>query len=79
MTSPSPSGIGAVHRCPVPGCPAHCTAGHVACRRHWLAIPKKHRGVLAEAFRARTSEAETFTAAVTLTQQLIVDYARRAA
>jgi hypothetical protein len=79
MTSPSPSGVGAVHHCPVPGCPAHCTAGYVACRRHWLAIPKKHRHVLAEAFRARTRDAEAFTAAVTLTQQLVVDYARRAA
>jgi hypothetical protein len=79
MTSPSRSGVGAAHRCPVPNCHAHCTAGHVACRRHWLAIPKKHRHVLAEAFRARTRDAATFTAAVTLTQQLVVDYARRAA
>jgi hypothetical protein len=79
MTSPSPSGVGAVHRCPVPGCPAHCTAGHVACRRHWLAIPKRQRDVLAEAFRARTSDAAMFTAAVTLTQQFATEYARRAA
>jgi hypothetical protein len=79
MTSPPRSGVGVVHRCPVPGCPAHCTAGHVACRRHCLAIPKQHRHLLAEAFRARTRDAGTFTAAVTLTQQLVVDYARRAA
>jgi hypothetical protein len=79
MTSPSGSGVGVAHRCPVPDCPAHCSPGHVACRRHWLAIPKAHRGVLAKAFRVRTTDADVFTAAVTLTQQLAVDYSWRAA
>jgi hypothetical protein len=79
MTSPWRSARGAAHRCPVPGCFVYCSPGHVACREHWLAIPKAKRRVLADAFRARTTDADTFTAAVTLTQQLATDHARRAA
>lgn len=67
------------HRCPVPTCPLHCSPGHVACRGHWLAIPKRQREVLREAFRARTSDPTTFTAAVAATQELVTTYARRAA
>ena len=67
------------HRCPVPGCPLHCSPGHVACRAHWLAIPKRQREVLRAAFRARTSNPTTFTAAITLTQELAATYARRTA
>ena len=75
----SPPSRQAAHRCPVPGCPRHCSPGHVACRDHWCAIPKRQREVLREAFRARTTDPAGFSAAVTVTQELATTYARRAA
>ena len=49
----SPAALSTAHRCAVEDCPALCSPGHVACRRHWCAIPQPLRNPLILAFRGR--------------------------
>ena len=64
-------------KCAVTDCPTGVSPGHIACRSHYLQIPKHLRDVLVEAFRARQSDPSTFARAVAATRDLAQTYSAR--
>jgi len=48
--------------------------GHVACRQHWLAVPRVVRQPLVEAFRERTSNPNRYARAVDVAEALVRHY-----
>jgi hypothetical protein len=60
-----------VHVCPGIGCRTLVPPGLIACRYHWLLIPRPDRAALGAAFRQRESNPPLFALAVATAKQLI--------
>lgn len=68
--------IAEAHKCPIEECTILCSPGHVACRDHWLAIPKFERVPLIEAFRRRQSDPIGYQLAVGTAHRLLQQWNR---
>lgn len=61
----------AQHQCAVLNCQRFTLLGYVACRVHWLALPRDTRQILAEAFRQRLSRPDLYNEAVHIASRLV--------
>lgn len=68
-----------VHLCPGIDCRTLVSPGLIACREHWLTIPRPDRTVLADAFRQRTTNPVLYTEAIQLAHQLLTHHDPRKA
>lgn len=66
-----------VHDCPVPDCDVLVSPGLIACREHWLKIPRHRRLRLVPTFQQRTDDPAAFDTAVRIARELVLTYARR--
>lgn len=73
----SPAAIEEAHPCAAYDCSALCSPGHVACRRHWCAIPQELRDPLIEAFKRRLGDPVGYRVAQADAQLLVRRYAHR--
>lgn len=62
---------GSAHECMVDGCEVLTLAGFLACREHWLALPRRTRWILGEAFRRHDTHPDVYDDAVALARQLL--------
>ena len=73
----SPAALEQAHPCSVDTCTVPCSPGHVACRRHWCAIPQLLRDPLIGAFRRRLTDPVGYALAHAEGQRLVGRYAHR--
>lgn len=62
---------GQTHPCCVAGCTNDTLLGLLACREHWLSLPRSTRYVLGHAFRRHDTHPEIFNEAVALARRLL--------
>ena len=62
---------GKTHTCCVIDCETETLLGFLACRDHWLALPRSTRYVLGLAFRRHDTDPDIYAEAVALARRLL--------
>ena len=63
------------HKCSVTFCTHYTLPGFVACRRHYMRLPRRVRSQLADIFRQREQHPDVYEQAVELTRRLVQEAA----